>query len=134
MDGANNVRNSLYEQNQLLKKGKITPSEYSRIVSTSKDSWSRLADMTKQYDANYEEGLKRAQEGKAAGQEIYQRQMTADLLNLKDKTTFMNPKDGRMYIAEVDPVTKKIKDESKLVDLQTINAGLNQNVDKLKCF
>jgi hypothetical protein len=131
MDGANNVRNSLYEQNQLLKKGKITPSEYSRIVSTSKDSWSRLADMTKQYDANYEEGLKRAQEGKAAGQEIYQRQMTADLLNLKDKTTFMNPKDGRMYIAEVDPVTKKIKDESKLVDLQTINAGLNQNVDKL---
>jgi len=131
MDGANNVRNSLYEQNQLLKRGMITPSEYSRIVSTTRDGWSRLADLTKQYDANYEEGLKRVEEGKAAGQELYQRQMTADLLNLKGKTTFINPKDGRMYIAKVDPKTGKAIGEADLYDVQTINAGLNQNVDKL---
>ena len=131
MDGANNVRNSLYEQNQLLKRGLITPSEYSRIVSTTRDGWSRLADLTKQYDANYEEGLKRIEEGKSAGQEIYQRQMTADLLNLKGKTTFINPKDGRMYIAKVDPKTGKVVGEADLYDIQTINAGLNQNVDKL---
>ena len=43
MDGANNVRNSLYDQNQLLKRGMITPSEYSRIVSTTRDGWGRLA-------------------------------------------------------------------------------------------
>ena len=131
MDGANNVRNSLYEQNQLLKRGMITPSEYSRIVSTTRDGWGRLADLTKQYDANYEEGLKRIEEGKAAGQELYQRQMTADLLNLKGKTTFINPKDGRMYIAKVDPATGKVVGDADLYDVQTINAGLNQNVDKL---
>ena len=131
MDGANNVRNSLYDQNQLLKRGLITPSEYSRIVSTTRDGWSRLADLTKQYDTNYEEGLKRIEEGKSAGQEIYQRQMTADLLNLKGKTTFINPKDGRMYIAKVDPKTGKVVGEADLYDIQTINAGLNQNVDKL---
>jgi hypothetical protein len=131
MDGANNVRNSLYEQNQLLKRGMITPSEYSRIVSTTRDGWGRLADLTKQYDANYEEGLKRIEEGKAAGQELYQRQMTADLLNLKGKTTFINPKDGRMYIAKVDPKTGKAIGDADLYDVQTINAGLNQNVDKL---
>jgi len=131
MDGANNVRNSLYEQNQLLKRGMITPSEYSRIVSTTRDGWGRLADLTKQYDANYEEGLKRIEEGKAAGQELYQRQMTADLLNLKGKTTFINPKDGRMYIAKVDPETGKVVGDADLYDVQTINAGLNQNVDKL---
>ena len=131
MDGANNVRNSLYEQNQLLKRGMITPSEYSRIVSTTRDGWSRLADLTKQYDTNYEEGLKRIEEGKAAGQELYQRQITADLLNLKGKTTFINPKDGRMYIAKVDPATGKVVGDADLYDIQTINAGLNQNVDKL---
>jgi len=131
MDGANNVRNSLYEQNQLLKRGMITPSEYSRIVSTTRDGWSRLADLTKQYDTNYEEGLKRIEEGKAAGQELYQRQITADLLNLKGKTTFINPKDGRMYIAKVDPETGKVVGDADLYDIQTINAGLNQNVDKL---
>ena len=131
MDGANNVRNYLYEQNQLLKRGMITPSEYSRIVSTTKDGWGRLSDLTKQYDANYEEGLKRIEEGKAAGQELYQRQITADLLNLKGKTTFINPKDGRMYIAKVDPETGKVAGDADLYDIQTINAGLNQNVDKV---
>lgn len=130
MNGANDIRDYLYEQNKLLKSGKINPSDYSRVVSTVSDGWSRLADLTKGYDANFEEGMKRVQEGKAGAQEIYQRQLTAELMNLKDKRTFINPNDGRLYIAKVNK-DGGIDGEASLFDVQTLNAGLNQNVDKL---
>lgn len=130
MNGANDIRDYLYEQNKLLKSGKINPSDYSRVVSTVSDGWGRLADLTKGYDANFEEGMKRVQEGKAGAQEIYQRQLTAELMNLKDKRTFINPNDGRLYIAKVNK-DGGVDGEASLFDVQTLNAGLNQNVDKL---
>lgn len=130
MNGANDIRDYLYEQNKLLKSGKIKPSDYSRIVSTVSDGWGRLADLTKGYDANFEEGMKRVQEGKAGAQEMYQRQLTADLMNLKDKKTFINPNDGRLYIAKVNE-NGGVEGDANLFDVQTLNAGLNQNVDKL---
>ena len=130
MSGANDIRDYLYEQNKLLKSGKIKPSDYSRIVSTVSDGWGRLADLTKGYDANFEEGMKRVQDGKAGAQEMYQRQLTADLMNLKDKKTFINPNDGRLYIAKVNE-NGGVDGDANLFDVQTLNAGLNQNVDKL---
>jgi hypothetical protein len=130
MNGANDIRDYLYEQNKLLKSGKIKPSDYSRVVSTVSDGWGRLADLTKGYDANFEEGMKRVQEGKAGAQEMYQRQLTAELMNLKDKRTFINPNDGRLYIAKVNK-DGGVDGEANLFDVQTLNAGLNQNVDKL---
>jgi len=130
MNGANDIRDYLYEQNKLLKSGKIKPSDYSRVVSTVSDGWGRLADLTKGYDANFEEGMKRVQEGKAGAQEMYQRQLTAELMNLKDKKTFINPNDGRLYIAKVNK-DGGVDGEDNLFDVQTLNAGLNQNVDKL---
>ena len=130
MNGANDIRDYLYEQNKLLKRGKLNPSDYSRIVSTVSDGWGRLADLTKGYDANFEEGMKRIQEGKAGAQEMYQRQITSELMNLKGKKTFINPNDGRLYIAKLNE-KGEISGDQDLFDVQTLNAGLNQNVDKL---
>lgn len=130
MGGANDIRNYLYEQNQRLKRGEIKPSEYSQIVSTVSDGWGRLADVAKGYDKSFEESMKRIEEGKAGAQETYQRQMTADLMNLKNKKTFINPNDGRLYIAKLNE-DGSISSDADLYDVQTLNAGLNQNVDKL---
>lgn len=130
MNGANDIRDYLYEQNKLLKAGKIKPSEYSRIVSTVSDGWGRLADVAKGYDKSFEESMKRIEEGKAGAQETYQRQLTSELMNLKNKKTFINPNDGRLYIAKLNE-DGSLSSDSDLYDVQTLNAGLNQNVDKL---
>lgn len=130
MSGANDIRNYLYEQNQRLKRGEIKPSDYSQIVSTVSDGWGRLSDVAKGYDKSFEESLKRIEEGKAGAQEMYQRQITSDLMNLKGKKTFINPNDGRLYIAKLNE-DGSVSSDSDLYDVQTLNAGLNQNVDKL---
>lgn len=130
MNGANDIRDYLYEQNKLLKSGKLKPSEYSQIVSTVSDGWGRLADVAKGYDKSFEESMKRIEDGKAGAQETYQRQLTSELMNLKNKRTFINPNDGRLYIAKLNE-DGSVSSESDLYDVQTLNAGLNQNVDKL---
>ena len=130
MSGANDIRDYLYQQNKLLKAGKIKPSEYSQIVATVSDGWGRLADVAKGYDKSFEESMKRIEEGKAGAQETYQRQLTSELMNLKNKRTFINPNDGRLYIAKLNE-DGSISSDADLYDVQTLNAGLNQNVDKL---
>ena len=134
MDGANNARDFIYEQNKLLKRGEITPSEYSKRVSSLSDSWKRLADNAKTFDADYLEQVKRIESGEASAQEIFQSKINSSIANLKDKKLYINPNDARVYIAQVDPHTNQVNSEADLWDVQTMNAGLNQKANKVDLF
>jgi len=130
MKSVDKLRNHLYEQNRLLKQGMITPSEYSSRVSTISDGWSRLADSAKTNDQEFERGMKRVNDGTASGQEIYLRQKKSEMLNLKGKEIFISPNDSRIFIAETNK-DGGVNSDSNLIDIQTFNAGLNQDIDKL---
>lgn len=124
MDGANKARNYIYDQNKLLKKGLITPSEYSRNISSLSDSWKRVADNAKSFDADYVEQAKRIDSGIASSQEIFQNKIKYSIADLKGKSITISD-NGQMFISS---------DKGEIWDVQTMNAGLNQKIDKVDLY
>jgi hypothetical protein len=130
MTGANTTRDYIMEQNRLLKSGQIKPSEYTRRVSNTKDGWTRLSEVAKDFDKRYEETVARMESGEASAMEVYMNQYAADLMNLKGKSIVPDPNNGRVFVT-------KYGDKGNvdgIYDVQTLNAGLNQRQSKVNAI
>jgi hypothetical protein len=130
MTGANTTRDYIMEQNRLLKSGQIKPSEYTRRVSNTKDGWTRLSEVAKDFDKRYEETVARMESGEASAMEVYMNEYAADLMNLKGKSIVPDPNNGRVFVT-------KYGDKGNvdgIYDVQTLNAGLNQRQSKVNAI
>jgi len=103
MDGANDMRQYLLMLNKEMKAGRLQPSEYMKKKQVLMDGVTQLGDAAKAFATDYEESMKLMQEGKSAGQKIFQDEQYDAFKSTEGKGIYVNPADGRVYIAKRNP-------------------------------
>jgi len=103
MDGANDMRQYLLMLNKEMKAGRLAPSEYMKKKQVLMDGVTQLGDAAKAFATDYEESMKLMQEGKSAGQKIFQDEQYDAFKSTDGKGIYVNPADGRVYIAKRNP-------------------------------
>lgn len=130
LDGSNQTKEFLLMQNKLLKKGLLNPNDYSKSMQTVKDDWGALSKSVKKFNEVYDEAFKRLNDGTMAAEEAFKKENLFKFGNVQDKGIFVNPVDGRLYIAEKDAKGRLITDPEKLVNVAGINDMMNEKVEK----
>jgi hypothetical protein len=125
LTSADSTRNYIMEQNRLLKAGQITPSEYKRRVSNSKDSWSRFSDVTKSFDKNIAEMMDRDAKGESSGFENFLLGSTMQMSDLTGMQMVQDPMTGRGVLRRSDGM---------IYDLQSMAQVMGQRYDKVDVF
>jgi hypothetical protein len=103
MDGANDMRQYLLMLNKEMKAGRLNPAEYMKKKQVLMDGVTQLGDAAKAFATDYEESMKLMQEGKSAGQKIFQDEQYDAFKTTDGKGIYVNPADGRVYIAKRNP-------------------------------
>jgi len=119
LSGSNDGRQSMMEWNRQLKSGQITPLEYKNRINNLMDSWSTFANTAKGYDQQMQEALKRQQEGLGSGLELELNNRLAQLGDLKNKKTQVDPNNGNFIIGQLD--NNGLFDPSSVIDLRSIS-------------
>lgn len=117
--GSNQGRESMMEWNRQLKAGQITPLEYKNRINNLMDSWSTFANTAKGYDQQMQEALKRQQEGIGSGLELELNNRLAQLGDLRNKKTQVDPNNGNFVIGQLDQ--NGLFDPSSIMDLRSIS-------------
>jgi hypothetical protein len=119
LSGSNQGRQSMMEWNRLLKAGQITPLEYKNRINNLMDSWSTFANTAKGYDKQMQEALKRQQEGLGSGLELELNNRLAQLGDLRNKATQVDPNNGNFIIGQLGQ--DGLFDSSSIMDLRSIS-------------
>ena len=117
--GSNQGRESMMGWNRQLKAGQITPLEYKNRINNLMDSWSTFANTAKGYDQQMQEALKRQQEGIGSGLELELNNRLAQLGDLRNKKTQVDPNNGNFVIGQLDQ--NGLFDPSSIMDLRSIS-------------
>ena len=125
-----NVDNS-YEMNRLVKSGKINHNAYRNFMNNASDDWKSFATTAKTLDETIMKGLERQQPGEnglPAGskyeEDLIERR--SELLNLKNRTMYQDPKTGKYFLADLDE-TGNISDYNNLHNVKSLNNPMNVN-------
>jgi hypothetical protein len=119
LSGSNQGRQSMMEWNRLLKDGQITPLEYKNRINNLMDSWSTFANTAKGYDKQMQEALKRQQEGLGSGLELELNNRLAQLGDLRNKATQVDPNNGNFIIGQLGQ--DGLFNSSSIMDLRSIS-------------
>jgi hypothetical protein len=119
LSGSNQGRESMMEWNRLLKAGQITPLEYKNRINNLMDSWSTFANTAKGYDQQMQEALKRQQEGLGSGLELELNNRLAQLGDLRNKATQVDPNNGNFIIGQLGQ--DGLFNPSSIMDLRSIS-------------
>lgn len=130
LDGANQTKQFLLMQNRLLKRGLLDPNDYSRSMQNSKDSWRLLSKTTKQFNEIYSDAMDRLNKGEMSAQEQAEKEAFFQFGNVKDKSVYINPVDGNMYIAKRGKDGKLVTDPDKMMSVNSLNEIANNKIPK----
>ncbi len=133
---ANNATEYLLQVNKLLKNGSIKPKDYNIINQNLKDGTTNLFNLSKEYQAEYEEKMKRAQpggDGSAAEAQIMG--MVEGFANLRDTKALINPTTGAISVGKM--VTKngvKVLEEGadNYMTVNQLRNRIKQKINKYK--
>ena len=100
MDGANDMRQYLLMLNKEMKAGRLQPSEYMKKKQVLMDGVTQLGDAAKAFATDYEEAMRRLQNNESAGQNVFQDEQYDAFRTTENKSIYVNPADGRVYIAK----------------------------------
>lgn len=130
LKGIDTTKDYMASQNKLLKQGLITPSQYKLNILRAQEGWQTFANNAETFNQDYADFLDRLDKGEASSLEEFARENYLSLTDLTNKQIYVNPVDGNVYIAKVDPKTGQVMTDG-LMDVKTINNALNQKVTKL---
>jgi len=100
MDASNNMRQYLLMLNKEMKAGRLNPADYMKKKQVLMDGVTQLGDASKAFAQDYENSLKRLQDNESAWLEVFQNKQYDSFRNTEDKAIYVNPADGRVYIAK----------------------------------
>lgn len=125
-----NVDNS-YEMNRLVKSGKLNHNVYRNFMNNASDDWKSVATTLKSIDQTIVKGLERQQPGEnglPAGSQYEQDliERRSNMLDLKNKTIYQDPKSGKYFMADLDE-TGNISDYNNLQNVTNYNKPMNVN-------
>ena len=85
IDGSDFSKNTLQANMDLVRRGLLDPKDYMLIMQQQKDGYKSLSNYAKNYDAKYQEGMARIQDGSASNLEEYFRGTGFSFGNVKNK-------------------------------------------------
>ena len=103
LNGADSIRQNIFQMNKKLKAGQITPAEYKSFMNTTSDNWANLAASGQSYDKRFTEILERQQpDGDGSMLEGYRNELAASTLELNNSEIYQNPETGIVYMVKRD--------------------------------
>lgn len=130
MDAANNVKEALGLAYREMKAGRLNPNEYLKQRQNIMDDLGQMQLAATSFATDWEEMTTRLEDGTAGELEIYQNELLDSFGITKDKAVYVNPVDGRMYIATRDAKGNIIKDPSKLMPISYMTARRKDKVNR----
>lgn len=130
MDGANDMRQYLLMLNREMKAGRLQPSEYMKKKQVLMDGVGQLGDAAKAFAEDYENALKRLQNGESAGQDIFQNEQYDAFRTTENKSIYVNPADGRVYIAKRNADGTINNNPSDLLGVNKLYARRKDQINK----
>ena len=130
MDGANDMRQYLLMMNKEMKAGRLQPSEYMKKKQVLMDGVTQLGDASKSFAADYENAMKRLQNGEAAAQEVFQNEGYDAFRTTEGKGIYVNPADGRVYIAKRNPDGTINNSQSEILSVNKLYARRKDQINK----
>jgi hypothetical protein len=94
------------------------------------DGVTQLGDASKAFAEDYENAMKRLQNGEAAAQEIFQNEMYDAFRTTEDKGIYVNPADGRVYIAKRNGDGTINRNQSDLLSVNKLYARRKDQINK----
>ena len=130
MDGANDMRQYLLMMNKEMKAGRLSPAEYMKKKQVLMDGVTQLGDASKSFAADYEGAMKRLQNGEAAAQEVFQNEGYDAFRTTEGKGIYVNPADGRVYIAKRNPDGTINNNQSEILSVNKLYARRKDQINK----
>lgn len=128
LDGAAQSSQGLLELNRLFKNGQINQSDYARYRQTLKDDWTQLNTAFKTYNQDYATALAQLETGELSELGTKTFENYAGFADFQDKQIYVNPEDGRVFIATVEDGVIQT-DPTKMLSVNNMmNRG--KNLDK----
>tara|TARA_R110000796_G_scaffold51680_7_gene121947 strand:+ start:2418 stop:4244 length:1827 start_codon:yes stop_codon:yes gene_type:complete len=130
MDAADQIRDFLLMSQTEMQKGGwggLRPSEFLKQRQVVNDGVDQLASAAKSQAAQQEELMKRVIAGEAGGSEEFNAEIFEKFNSTEGRSLYINPVNGRMYIATRDPDTGELLTNEK--DLMDVN-----NLSKLMSY
>ena len=103
IDGSDFSKNTLQANMDLVRRGLLDPKDYMLIMQQQKDGYKSLSNYAKNYDAKYQEGMARIQDGSASNLEEYFRGTGFSFGNVKNKKLWTDPASGELFLVEMQP-------------------------------
>ena len=127
----------LLQMNKLLKSGAIKPKDYNIINQNLRDNTSTLFDLSKEYQAEFEEKMKRAQPGgDGSASETQIMGMIEGFANLKDTKAIINPLTGTVSVGKMiagkDGTKQLAEGEDNYMTVNQLRNRIKQKIDKYK--
>jgi len=129
LNGTNEMKNLALTNNNLLKRGVITPAQYRMAMENMSAGVTNLDKAAKEFDASYKKSMERLAKGEMPWEEQQQKEELFKYGNLKDKTLYVAP-DGSMYITSIDENGNPVADPRKMMNTAVLAQGLGQEMVK----
>lgn len=129
LNGTNEMKNLALMNNDLLKRGMITPAQYRMTMENMKSNVSNLDKAVKEFGPAYEKAMQRLNNGEMPWLEQQQKEKLFKYGNLQSKTLFVAP-DGNMYITDMDDNGNPVADKKKMMNVGVMATGLGYEMKK----
>lgn len=129
LNGTNEMKNLALTNNNLLKRGIITPAQYRMAMENMSAGVSDLDKAAKEFDSSYKKSMERLAKGEMPWEEQQQKEELFKYGNLKDKTLYVAP-DGSMYITSIDENGNPVADPRKMMNTGVLAQGLGNEMVK----
>lgn len=129
LNGTNEMKNLALMNNDLLKRGMITPAQYRMTMENMKSNVSNLDKAVKEFGPAYEKAMQRLNNGEMPWLEQQQKEKLFKYGNLQSKTLFVAP-DGNMYITDMDDNGNPVADKRKMMNVGVMATGLGYEMKK----
>lgn len=129
LNGTNEMKNLALTNNNLLKRGVITPAQYRMAMENMSAGVTNLDKAAKEFDSSYKKSMERLAKGEMPWEEQQQKEQLFKYGNLKDKTLYVAP-DGSMYITSIDENGNPVADPRKMMNTGVLAQGLGQEMVK----
>ena len=120
-------------QQDLFNRGLISQTELAQNKQRVLGDWQQFGNISKRWEADYAEMVKRADDGDASSFEVWFNKQNAEFGNLKGVTGFVNPQTGTLSLLRRDENGAVSNDPSRHVSLNQLSNRFNtqiQNVSK----
>lgn len=131
LDMSNSSAEALKVQNDLMKRGLLSPNDYMKYKQNVSDGWKNFNQSIKNWDTAYANAMERVQNEDASGQEIFQNELMESFGNLTNMQGYINPETGVMSLVKPNEDGSIPSDPSKHMNLNYINARMNQQVNRV---